>query len=165
MRKNLEKRAQVQITETMLVMLVIVLIIAIGIFVYYKFSIKSVKERGVELGEEEATAILSSIVSMKEIKCNDEDCLDTLKILSIGDKLKEKLNGKRVIIEKIYPIVVGNERCDIRKFNSVEYPGNCKYYVINEESGNGFIISTPVSLFYPETGIYGIGRVVIEVIE
>ena len=126
--------------------------------------------QGVKLSEEKASIMLVSVTSMPEIKCNNDDCLDTAKLLVFGNSMRDnfehyKINfgEKRIFVEQIYPENNGSNVCDFRSYNNADYPRNCKKWILYDNArGKGFLVSTPVLLYYPETDKYGIGKLVVE---
>ena len=167
-------KGQVQMNETMLVLFIIVLIIIVGMIVYYRFSIERLKGISEELSEQEASVLLASISRLKEIGCSNEECIDTSKLIPfyrISSENREFYRGilgyKRIIVEQLYPVISSNEECTASKYNQVDYPNNCGYWVVYDEKpikiNKAIKISTPISLYFPEDDKYGIGRLEIEV--
>lgn len=167
-------KGQVELNETLLVLFFIVVIIIIGIIVYFRVFQENVKEKGEELSEQEASVLLASITSMGEISCSNEDCVDTSKLIPFSntarmniDYYKNLFGYKKITMHNKYPSTKDG-LCDIRAYNSLEYPENCNYWTIyeNNPSGKkGIKISTPISLYYPEIDEYKIGIMEIEVYE
>ena len=167
-------KGQIEINETILVMFFIVIIIVIGIVFYYRVFQENIKGKGEELSEQEASVMLASISKMSEISCSNEDCIDAAKLIPFSSLAKSNrdfysgiLGNKKVTIYNRYPST--NEGlCDSRKYNAFEYPENCNYWVLYDyelanSGGRGIKISTPVSLYYPESDEYRIGELEIEI--
>ena len=166
-------KGQVELNETLLVLFFIVIIIIIGVIVYFRVFQEKVKEKGEELGEQEASVLLASITSIGEISCSNEDCVDTSKLIPFSNLARTKIDYyknifgyKKITLYNKYPATT-ELLCDSRAYNSLEYPENCNYWVIYENNlqpgKKGVIISSPISLYYPEINEYRIGILEIEV--
>ncbi len=170
-RKNLGKKGQIHITETLLVVFVMVIMIIIGVIIYFKFSLEESKSLEYELSERQATIMLAKVMTLDELACSDEDCIDTAKILPFKRALGENFNRykkifgrKKIVLKILYPDGV-DEECDITKYIQVDYPNNCgiwSIYEYNPENELGAKISSIVSLYFPELDKYYVGRLEIE---
>jgi type II secretory pathway pseudopilin PulG len=163
------KKSQIEMIETIVVVLIIIIILSIGLYFYYKFYYKGVEETGLRLSRQESDVLLAYITSMPEFQCSKraskEECLDTVKLLIAKDLFNEnkvyynKIFGSKLIrVEQIYPDIRTEECSDNN------YP-NCGSYVIYapvKKTENKEIISTPVSLYFPNSGEYKIGKLIIE---
>lgn len=173
-QKYIKKRGQIQLNETILVLFVIVIIILIGVFIFYRYSVASIESAAETLSEQEVSVLLTSIPSISEISCNEKKCLDTAKFIPFKNLANKKkvyyyrnFGSKRITVEQIYPDVGNNFECTYNKYREVNYPDNCKYWVLYENKPanykKNFKVSTVVSLYFPEINEYRIGRISIEV--
>jgi hypothetical protein len=167
------KKGVARMTETILVLFFVVVLISAVMIVYYKINIGNIKERGFELSEEGASVLLNSITRMAEVSCNNEDCLDIVKILAFREVSKRQASyyrsifgNKKIFVERLYPESLEKE-CEVNDFNSNVFPGNCNKITIYEEVPESYnskaIVSSPVSLWYDVHGAHSLGRITIEV--
>jgi hypothetical protein len=172
--RRFTKRGQVQLNETIMVLFVIIIIIFMGVFIFYKYSIASLKETAGTLSEEEQTVLLASFPAMPEVGCAIDSCLDTAKFLPFKVLAKQKeltyahiFGGATVWVEQVYPKPTVKIECNINHYRDTKYPSNCNHWVLYENKPESFTkehkLSTIVSLYYPERDVYGIGRLHIEV--
>ena len=161
------KRAELEMNETFLVLFAVVILIIIGIFVYTRFSLQHVKSVSQQLTEQEASVLLAGISSLPEITCARENCIDTTKLipffqLSFYSSYYPRLLGdKKIIITQVYPVPSAPALCDLDHYTQLSYPDNCGSWVVydhTEHTSHLAFISRPVSLYYPETNEYRIGR-------
>jgi len=163
------KKGQIEINETLMVLFVIVVIIIIGMFVYFRFSLANVEKLGSELSEEESTILLASASALQEIRCSEDECVDTSKFIPFMDHLKKdneyynKLLGyKKIVFEQVYPDVQSQGECNLELYSQEDYPENCRYWVLYDnkpqKTGQKITISTFVSLYFPEINEHRIGR-------
>ncbi|HLD15738.1 MAG TPA: hypothetical protein VJB94_04135 [Candidatus Nanoarchaeia archaeon] len=158
-------------SETTLITLIVVIIIGIAFFVYYKYSSQSYDEARERISEEESSVLLAYIASMPEISCED-NCIDASKLLAFKSLSNSKdyiavFGNKKITIEQAYPAVNSTEECTALKLNQASYPGNCRYWMLYERKpklfSSTYIVSTPYSIYYPETDSHGIAIIKIEV--
>ena len=161
------KQGQVEINETLLVLFVIVIILIIGMFLYFRFSLAHVKTIAGELSEQESTILLASALALQEIRCEEKDCADTSKFLPFAaltqhDQYYSDLLGfKKIVFEQVYPAVEGHE-CTLSLYSQDTYPQNCRLWVVYDHHPGSIkqrtLVSTFVSLYFPEINEYRIGR-------
>jgi hypothetical protein len=174
-RNILNKKGQVHISETVLVLFVVIVILMLGVVVYFRFAVERNKNTPFELSERRATIMLVKTVSLDELACTNEHCVDTAKFLPFQrvlgvefDRFKRIFGRKKIVFRVIYPEPeekVKDVECDVSKYIQVEYPQNCGKWTIYEyhpENNVSSKISTPVSLYYPEFDKYVVGRLEIE---
>lgn len=162
------KRAEIEMTETILVLFALVLIIFIGIFVYYRFSVQHVQTVSQELSEQEASVLLATLSRLPEIRCSRDDCLDTGKFLPFSQLSRDSsfyaglLGSTQIIVHQLYPVVSSEDWCDFAHYQQSTYPDNCRSWVVYDrkpaQPKQEIIYSRPVSLYFPETHTYRIGR-------
>lgn len=160
-------KAQLEMTEPLIVLIIFFIILIISIFFYYQYSISSIKEKGEESLTTSSSVLLSSIGSLPDISCNKENCIDTIKLIAFINNNKDYpiFDKKTITIEQVYPIPKYDKTCTPLDYNKIEFPLNCKKFILHktQEISNKQIISTPVSLYYPQNKQYGIGKLIIEV--
>ena len=168
--RKIGRKGQAEISETLLVLLVVVVLIVAGIFVYYLFFYRSL---GGVFGEKidfENLILLYTFSQMPEVKCENEDCVDVVKLFSFKELIEEKkgyyasrFGKRRIIIENIYPELKEETKkieCDLKKYQQDLFPENCGFMVIfdNLENKEKFSsVSLPVSLYYSGLNEYRIG--------
>ena len=168
------KKGQIQLNETIMVLFVIVIILFVGLFVYYKYSIASIKETAATLTEEETTILLATLPTLPELRCDEGTCLDTAKFLPFKQLTETKqlqyaqlLGAKTITIEQVYPPMTIETMCTLNHYKQFTYPNNCNKWILYENKPakytNNPTISTTVSLYFPELQEYRIGRMYIEV--
>lgn len=175
--KFLNKKGQAEMSETLLVLLVIVVIIVSGIFVYYSFFYRGLGILSNEITDTQNLILLHIFSSLPETKCENDDCVDMIKIFAFKELIKEnkayyfnKFRNKRISLEFIYPeINQQNQKteCSLEKLQQANFPDNCGYITIYDGLGSnkGYIVSLPVSLYFANINEYRIGLLKIEGID
>ena len=175
----MRKKAQLEMIEMLMVLIVIVIMISFGILFYYGFFISSIRKGGEVMANQEASVLLATIAFMPEFQCSvrttDVSCIDTLKLYSFKRILREKkyqkhyvslFKWKQIQFERIYPIPKSKEECKTTHYQALDYPENCAIWTVYNNSklkyDSKVRISTPVSLYYPTTGEYAVGKLIIE---
>ncbi len=162
-------KSQIDINETLLVLFVIIIIIILGMLVYFRYSQAHITTIAAELSEQESSIILASILRLPEISCTDNTCIDTSKLLPFQILLQGKMSYYRVLfgsktirITHLYPEPNITAPCTIQTYNQFTYPDTCNSWVVYDGTPSQFtrksVISTPISLFFPEQDQYRIGR-------
>lgn len=172
------KKAQMQITETIMVLFVFFILLAIMLFFYYQYSIQNIKNIGEEVTEEKASILLYSVTSTPELRCSslteEEDCIDTTKLLAFKALVKNNEDHYSAIfgyatitVEQLYPEINSTEECIPSNYQNVLYPDNCKYWEIYSKLPQKYranpVIYTPISLYFPNTDEYRIGKLTMRV--
>lgn len=153
--------------ETVLVVFVILIILFLGMFLFYKYNFASLKELGGTLNEQQVSILLATITTNPGIACSDNNCLDTAKFLPYQQYTKGKTiyGNKKIYVQTLYP-TYNNATCTIQTYNQLTYPNNCNTWILYQPATPGkqaIKISTPISLYYPETATYTLGQLTIEV--
>src|SRR3989344_6291869 len=171
---NHYSKGQIGTIEMIMVLVIVIVILVIGIIFYYKFFIGSVESKNLELNQQEANVLLASLSSIPELQCSfrtiTRDCIDMGKVITFKDAVTndrvhyvDLFGTKNIKIELIYP--KDNEgECNLNHYTSNEYPGNCNKWNIynNLNTKDRAILSTPVSLYFPITKEFRIGRLIVE---
>jgi len=159
----MQKKAQLEIQETVLVVFIFIILLLIGITFFYRFSLQSIEN----IKEEHETAkfneLIATIPNMAEIKCShltkESECVDAIKLSSfIETSKKYKFGFKNITIVKVYPENV-DAKCTRFNFD------NCNYWEIyfsKKATESKFVISTPISIYYPNEDEYEVGKLIIE---
>lgn len=164
------KHGQVHINETILVLFMVIIIILIGITVYYKLSLSSLQQLGEDLSERDASILLAKAATLPELRCDHDECLDTAKFLPFqrlaqhDTYYRQALGNKKIAITQLYPPTTPAP-CDILHTSQADYPDTCDTWTLYEHNPAREpprILSTIVSLYFPETKEYRIGRLTIE---
>jgi len=175
----MSKKGVIEMMETFMILFVIFVLIGIGMYFFYKFSISSTKETAKEACMLTASEMLSSVLTTPELQCTHQSspksCVDAVKILAFKNSsgirlLKKGPCKKKIVFQQVYPQPGknNNTECDANSMRSIEFPTNCGKWtlVVPDAAVKGKaerIISTPVSLYYPNKKEYGIGKLVLSV--
>ncbi|MDP3917032.1 MAG: hypothetical protein Q8Q42_01975 [Nanoarchaeota archaeon] len=169
------KKSQIHISETMLVLFVVIVIIMLVVVLYFRITVENNKNLENDISEREATIMLAKVLSLDEISCNNDFCVDAGKFIpfkrALGDNFDyfRKIFGrKKITFRRVYPepdFTVKDIECDISKYIQEIYPFNCGKWIIyenNPEGEMGTKVSSVVSLYFPEIDKYMVGRLEIE---
>lgn len=161
------KKGQVDLMETIMVLVIVVVLLILGIFFYYTFFAQSVEQSGVESCFQSTDVLLLSVVNMPEIQCSvntrEKPCVDASKLLvfepgrNYGGMFETNC-PQRIYFEQVYP-VVNNVTC-----TRDTYP-NCNIWYVYEpiiQPEGVAVLSTPVSLYFPDKDEYTMGKLVVE---
>ncbi len=170
--KKLGRSGQAELSETLLVLLVVVFLIVAGIFVYYLFFYRSLGGIGSEKTDFENLILLYTLGQSPELKCENEDCIDVVKLFAFKELVKEnkgyyaeRFGKRRITVESIYPKLNENMQkteCTLEKYQQSAFPNNCGFIIVydNLQNNKGVLsVSLPVSLNYGNEYRIGILRV------
>lgn len=112
--------------------------------------------------------LLHNFASLPETKCNNDDCIDVLKLIALKDLIEEnkgayisKFKNRRIIVENVYPINQEKSiECIKEKIQQSSFPNNCGYFIVYDNLNNdkqSYIVSLPVSLYFSNTNEFRIG--------
>lgn len=167
--QNMNRKGQAEMGETLLVLLVIIILIIAGIFVYYGFFARGLGSLGQERTDIENLILLHIFASLPETKCENEDCIDIVKVFAFKDLIKEnkayylrKFKDKKILIEFIYPEST-NKNIECTRFQT-DVPNNCGYIIVydNIKTKPEYSVSLPVSLYFSNINEYKIGLLKIQ---
>lgn len=163
------KKGQLQIHETILVLFIFIVLLIIGMIVFYRYNAEGLKQSMFEIESNKFNAMLSTFAQSPEIRCSflgqDISCVDSYKLIGfkkIAEDNKgyyrEKLGNKNITFYLLYPFK-NNKECDLANTK------DCGVWNIYLEKPKRYektlIIETPISLYFPETDDYGIGKMVV----
>ena len=176
LEKRINKKGQAEISETLLVLLIVVFLIIAGVFVYYLFFYRSLGVLGSEKTDIENLILLYTFALSPEVKCENEDCVDVVKLFSFKELITDnkgyyfsRFGKRKIVVENIYPILGEDARkteCDLEKYQQSLFPENCAYLVVydNLDENKGLIsVSLPVSLYYANLNEYRIGILKVQI--
>ncbi|MBI2667154.1 hypothetical protein HYX17_00100 [Candidatus Woesearchaeota archaeon] len=167
-------KAQLGTIEMIMVLVIVIVIVVIGIVFYYNFFLKGIESKKSELNLQEANVLLASLSSIPELQCSfrsvTRECIDMGKAIAFKEVLVnnkayyiDMFGSKNIKIELLYPSKQEGE-CNDNKYNSNEYPDNCSLWTLynNLNIQEKAITSTPVSLYFPITKEFRVGRLIVE---
>ncbi|MDD5331751.1 MAG: hypothetical protein PHE43_02935 [Candidatus Nanoarchaeia archaeon] len=172
------KKGDVDLIEMIMVVIVILIILVlVGVF-YFKFQKADIEEKTESLTEQRSDVLLSYITEMPELKCSvkakEEKCLDTIKIMSFNQMYPKAdydttFGFKSIKVSVVLPETKPGSCNEMFKKDYSNYSLECSEFVIysmvkpNYKSKS--VISTPVSLYYPDLDKYFIGKLTVETYE
>src|SRR3989344_6275916 len=167
-KKKINKRGQIEIGETLLVLLIIIFLIVGGIFAYYGFFARSLGSLNSQKTDTGNLILLHVFESLPETKCENDDCVDVIKLFALKELIKEnrayyggKFKNEKITIEFTYPELQSSIKkieCTLDKFQQNSFPENCGYITIYDNlQKEGFIVSIPVSLYFANLNEFRIG--------
>lgn len=173
-RHSSKTRGQIHLQETFFVLLLVVVLLFLGIFLYAKFFTGSLQQRADTLSEREATLFLARFSSLAEVRCADKPCLDTSKFFPFQSLAQQHritytqlLGNQKISVEEVYPVPLSSTLCTRALYLQPSYPGSCSRWVLYEQkpttTKQTMVLSTVVSLYYPENDLYTLGRLTVEV--
>lgn len=148
----MERKAQIQIFETIAVLFIFFILIAIGFIFYTKIFKSNLETEKEEFSQAKSIAIAQRVMFMPELQCSDdnivkENCIDILKLQPAKQIIEDNavyydlLEFSDIIITQIYP-------------NQGEWD---LYSRTTKDFKNNFTTNVPISLFNPITKEYGFG--------
>lgn len=166
------KKAQLHMAETVVVIFIFVILLGLFLIYYTQFRSEGIKQEAKETKTATSTSLLSVLSSVPEIKCSEktkeEQCVDTLKVLALKNVISQDINYYRsvfgtreITLEILYPEPNQKAECTQKTYKNIDYPSNCNEYIIFSpitKTKNKNIISTPISIYFPETDTFGIGK-------
>ncbi|MBI4448388.1 hypothetical protein HY643_05395 [Candidatus Woesearchaeota archaeon] len=168
------RRAQVEMMEMIIVLFIFFVMLAVGLYYYYSFSAKGIQSAAEETKAMSGPVLIASLPYLPDFQCSfggsDENCVDVVKILSFDGKkgYASLFDRKKIYVKLAFPPPKGGVEdvlCDGAKFNSLDFPDNCGYFLIKDYDTKGKqvrIFSTPIPLYYPDR--YIIGELVVEAV-
>lgn len=167
-------RGQIHMNETLLVLFVLVILLFLGVFLYSQFFLRSIQESAGTLSEQESTLLLATISSLAELRCSDKPCLDTSKFLPFQSLVQQQrdhyvrsLGNQKISVAVLYPVPSSDDYCARSLYLRTNYPTSCSKWILYEQKPSQIqgtqIVSKVVSLYYPESNVYLLGRLTLEV--
>lgn len=173
----LDKKAQLQIQETILVVFIFIVLIMLGLIFFYRVQSGSIAQEFHEFQVSQLGVDFVTIGDLAEFSCSKagirESCIDSgkLVIFSVLSKVTtesydyeeyyfERFGYKNITIFEVYP-GDSREKCTINNVGAE--CGVWEVYVNKPDKiKSKRIFDTPVSLYFPERDEYGIGLLVVE---
>ena len=167
------KKGQLQIQETILVVFVFIVIISLGLVFFYRFQLQAIQQDISDYNEDEFANILISFPDLAEVGCSfnaeKANCMDAYKLISFQSISKKRssyffkrLGYMNITVYSLYP----SESSVACEGSSTRACGVWKLYSRLPEDRkllfDKTVQETPISLYYPDTDSYGIGKLVVE---
>ncbi|MEK6863955.1 MAG: hypothetical protein AABX27_01580 [Nanoarchaeota archaeon] len=169
------KKGMIEMMESFMVIFVIFILIGMGMFVYFKVSVSSTKETHADICLSQSAKIMAAITEMPDISCKEKHtCIDTMKLdafIKQGNQnkvIEGSVCPKNITIEQIYPEPEDKGLCNTRTTDP-EFYKKCNTWSVFKpltkvkSTWASRNIETAVSLYYPATDTYGIGKLRITV--
>ena len=161
--------------ETVIVIFIFIVLVSLFIIYYTQFRSEGIQQEAKESKTSQSVSLLSVLASVPEIKCSEktkeENCIDTVKVLALKSIVRQNINYYRsvfgtrdITLEILYPQPKTKVECNLQTYKNINYPLNCNQYIIFSsvtKTSNKNIISTPVSIYFPETDTFGIGKLIV----
>lgn len=166
----MNKKAQLEVQETIIVVFIFVVLLSLGLLLFYKFQLSSLDQQKIEIQENKFNMMLLIFPNSPEIECSSglvtRNCIDTLKVLSLKKSVEQdqqfyfkKFGYKKLQLTSLYPIK--NEK----ECTSTNIEDCGVWTIYNKPAPNqdmSKILRTPISIYYPQTDSYGIGELRLE---
>jgi len=167
----MEKKAQMQIQETIMVLFVFIIILLLGLIFFYKYTTQSILNENLENEKINFENMLITFPDSAELRCSsqgiEENCIDAIKLLAFKALIAEnkgdynsKFGFKNITIYDKYP--TSNQR----PCRSLGDLGECGvfsiYYKAPAEKGGRLIVDSPVLIYYPTQDKHTMGKMVVE---
>ncbi|MEW6063469.1 MAG: hypothetical protein AB1571_03835 [Nanoarchaeota archaeon] len=168
-KRGWNKRAQMQIQETILVIFVFIIMLLIGLIMFYRANVEGIKNEEFKDRLIKFYDMTGYFPNIPEVKCSslgqENECMDVLKMLAFANSLVNS-NAKRdfiannVTIFVVYPRIDRDKECSRVSLNECN---SFKVYTNKpKEAKSVYRTSTLVSLYYPEEERYKVGKLVLE---
>ncbi len=135
--------------QTTFITMFVVILLVLGLVLFFKFTSASIDQEAYEYEFSQFQQLVHIFPSMPEVQCSKlgvtEDCMDVGKLKAFSEISRDyttTFGAKTITIKEVY----------LSPFELTVYDG--KPLEWEEER----IVSTLVSLYYPEQKIYGIGK-------
>lgn len=143
------KKAQIQIFETIAVLVVFFILLGIGFIFYTKIIKSNIETDAAAISQDKSVSIAQRAMFLPEIQCSEdnvpkEDCIDTLKLdsaISVINKPENSLyyydlfEFSEIKVDEIYP---SSQHWDLYLKTTTDYK-------------NKFQTNVPVTLYDPKT--------------
>lgn len=158
----MDRKAQIQIGETVAVLFVFFILVIIGFIFYVKVFKSNLEAERDEVSQLRSIGIAQRVMFLPELQCSDDivkevsDCVDRLKIDAAKDIMKEN--------ERDYYDLFGFGEINVKQI----YPENREWAIYSrktESFRNKFVTNVPVSIYHPLTRKYGFGVLTIETLQ
>ncbi len=150
------KKGEIQLQESILVTFFVIVIIAIGLIVFYRFSLNSLDNYEDDYREQQLMSLLITLPNELGYTYlgDSQNAVDTSKLFYEGN-----YGFMKLVIEQTYPF---QEKVEC---NMQNYP-DCNYFAVYNKQNlnlkNKLIESKPVSLYFPLTDEYKLGKLIVE---
>ncbi|MCD4666810.1 hypothetical protein K8R47_03300 [archaeon] len=152
----MNKKASIQIQETILVLFIFMIILSMALVIFYNVQKSSVNDLKLELQQQNLYNTLITLSKSPDAQYTqlntEKNAIDTLKLLDFNKQVPRTT----IIVKQIHP----DEEDEICTKNN--YP-NCNTYQLTTFSSdnfeNNFILSIPISLYFPLEDKYKVGEI------
>lgn len=158
--QNYTKKAQIEMTETIVVILIFLILLSIALFYYYHYYFTSLGKESLELTESKSSTLVSIIASMPELSCSYElNCIDLAKLFAFKTILSKNqayysriFRNKHTVIEFIYPKPLATKECT--------YNLPCSQFTLTtpKATKDYYIIDSPILVYSPYTKQYSLAK-------
>lgn len=170
-------KGELEIQETIIVLFVFVVIAMIGFVMFFRYSEARISSENQEFVMNRDKIMSVVFPNNAEIGCSvggDRGgkpiaCVDALKMLKFG-KLERELGNKVMKVMRVYPkesgVVFENGEARGQIACTENNIGRCNSWVLHDGRAEGmtmsFSMKTPVLIYEPVSGSYGVGVFVLE---
>lgn len=154
----MEKKAQIQMAETIAVLFVFFMLVTIGFIFYVKVIKGNIELEKEEISQLKSIGIAQRVMFLPEIQCSEDNiiidnCIDILKLDSAQALMKEN---------EVYYY-------DLLEFSDISiiqiYPNGTRWNIYSRKTDDfksKFSTNVPISLYNPNTRRHGFGVLTIE---
>ncbi|MEK6950328.1 MAG: hypothetical protein AABX13_01225 [Nanoarchaeota archaeon] len=113
----MNRRSQIQLTETIAILFIFFILLTVGIIFYYQYQKSAIKERGKELAVARTIDTTLNVLFLPELLCSkgeaepEDNCIDVMKLRQANGTMQEHLEGyyfqlfsfSNITIHALYP--------------------------------------------------------------
>lgn len=162
----MNKKAELQVMETIMVVIIIVVLILVGMIFFYRYMNAGIDQDNLDYQKKVFDNSLFTFPNLAEVSCsqggNKESCLDAYKVYGFSQAVLKKKDYyiriygfKNITLKIVYP-QKANVLCSSSTIN------DCSVYnIYSNVPGNAGhskrVKTTPVSVYLPQEKKYAIG--------
>lgn len=142
-------KGQINITQTIFIVLILIILVAIGLIFFFEYEKAGIEENTKEYEFSKFQQLVHVIPSMPEFQCSRfgvvDDCMDFIKIKGfslVSDEYVDFFGKKKIIVTEVL----------LSKINVTLYDNE------PDEFFSEKIVTSLVSLYYPNSKEYGVGE-------
>jgi len=172
--KQKQKKAQLEMTETIFVVFIIIVIVVLGFVIYSKFQEESIKERQNELRDLKVVELANSISFWPELECSEAGgtsdflCIDVTKLMVLGDFIN-KSQGENTYAASYYGELLSKSKITVLEIypSFTNTPGKDYWEIWNKPGAKRTtdVVRVPVKLYNPLTKQYAFGVMSLQLFE
>lgn len=157
----MEKKAQIQIGETIAVLFVFFILIAVGFMFYIKIIKGNLESEKEELSELRSIGIAQKVMFLPELQCSEDNvvtdnCIDLLKLEYAKNVMRDNavyyydlLEFSEVNVSQLYPYDSSMQNINVYSRQTGDFK-------------NKFVTNVPISLYNPITKQHSFGMLTIQ---